>query len=180
MLVRIPLPCIIYITYVGTVFPPKLGPLFTLGFDTGWIALSKPHSLFQISASLSLQWESCCTSVTSKDLSVSETSLLYSEDLSDLPVHIFCNMSLKLCLVSISHVSSSEGLRNQSVAWFGCLTCARSTVGCSIFLLPNWCWAELEKLPSKPRLSSCSKVSVECWLHSDHTKNFIYKKNSPF
>lgn len=45
-------------------------------------------------------------------------------------LHVFFyNVPLKLCLVSISHVSSSEGLGNQLCG--RCLACAKSTMGCS-------------------------------------------------
>lgn len=77
--------------------------------------------------------------------------LWHSGNLKNLPLHVFYHMPLKGCPVSISPDSSSEGLRNaeESVVWFECLACAKNTVGCSVLPLPNWCWAEWEKLPCK-------------------------------
>lgn len=60
----------------------------------------------------------------------------------------------------------------EAVVWFRCLACAKSTVGCSVLSCQIDTELNQGNCPVSLRLSSLHIVSLECWLHSDHSKNF--------
>lgn len=100
--------------------------------------------------------------------------LLHSGNLRNLPLHISITCPWNFTLLTYYMLAHQRGWGISCMVWMPSMCWEHWGVFCS----PHQIDAELNgrNRPVSLHLSSSHTVSLECWLHSDHTKNFIYLK----